>query len=297
MNSPTKITALLLALWLVCWVLPAPVPCALAQELPAAETTLSETVPPVQTEAEETAAATEAALPETIPAATAEATEPQAAPTEPAEETIPIIPTAPESEPPATEPTQSTMPAEEDPFQDDEWLFTLTDVTEAVQPPLPEADVPAEPGFSQFAAEHRLEFLLAAAVFALFGAGTCWFGKALCGLRFLLRLRGIRTTGTLTRISRDYRTRACRCTMTYPLENGRTASSEWPVQLHLVNPDKYLDRTYTVYYNPKKPKEYDCTFFGPSKLLGTLTVLAGLALMAAALAAVCCVLISFAAAS
>lgn len=241
-----------------------------------------------ETMAEETSAAAEETVRETEPSV------PEAEEGTVSSETLEV--TIPETGPLGPEETQPANPIEEDPFQGDDWLFTLTDVPADTVPESLEPAEPAEPGFFQFAAEHRLEFLLAAGVLSLFGAGTCWFGNALCGLRFLLRLRGIRTTGTLSRVSRDYRTRAYRCTMTYPLENGRTISSEWPVHQHLLNPDRYLGRTYTVYYDPQKPNVYDCAFFGPSKLLGTLTVLMGLVMIAAALAAVCCVLISFTAA-
>lgn len=115
--------------------------------------------------------------------------------------------------------------------------------------------------FAEIIVESKLESILAALVFIVFGIFTCWFAFKLGGLKFFLRFYGIKTTGTLTNVIRDHYNKAYRCIISYQLENGETIESEWPVLQHGISLDKKIGKTYTVYYNPNKTKEYDCSMF------------------------------------
>lgn len=176
--------------------------------------------------------------------------------------------------------------------EEDEWLYTLTDNLEGTETILQIKNEPTKNSFIQFTLENRLEMLLVSMVFVVFGIGTCWVGHKLGGTKFLLRFRGIRTTGTLSHIKWDAWNRAYRYTMTYHLENGKIIISEWPVLQHCLRPEKKLGKTYTIYYNPDKPKEFYCGGFVKGKELGSLSVLIGMLLILVALAILFSVMIS-----
>lgn len=205
-----------------------------------------ETLQPTEPEVTEEAAAPE----ETLPTETAGLTQP----TETAEETQ------------SPEGTCPILPEEED-----EWMFTLEEGPE-------ETD--------SFVAENRWQLLLAALVLGLFGGVSCFLGAKLGGLKFLLWFRGIKTTGTLTGAEWDAWHRGYRLTVTYPLENGRSITSEWPVIQSGLNLERNLGKTYRVCYDPADPTTFDCLGIGKGKALGLLAVLIGLLLIAGAAALV-----------
>lgn len=262
-----------------------------AAEIPSLPTPLLETMPVIPETPLET-------VPETIPEVTLE-TIPETTPeffSTPEEITADATESlaTEETTEPTVEETDGVFPEESVPggpsfaeAGEDEWLFTLTDSDAGSAPhQQPESE------FLRFTAENKLVMLLISLVFLVAGTGTCWVGQKLGGTKLLLRLRGVKTTGTLSRVTWDSWNRAYRCTMKYCLESGKVIESDWPVLLHGCRMKKKEGKTYTIYYNPRRPKEFDCRGFAGGQSLGTLTTLVGFLLILVSLAIPVCILIT-----
>lgn len=166
--------------------------------------------------------------------------------------------------------------------EDDEWLFTMEELprTEIVY------DTPPQMDWRESVQENRLLVLLTAGILLVFGAGSLWGGCKMGAGRVFLRFgRGIRTTGTLTKVEWNSRTKSNCCTITYSLENGRTIDAQWPVQQPGVLLQNKLGSELTVFYNPEHPSVFDVNLFWFSKVIAILAALLGILLIAAAVAA------------
>lgn len=130
---------------------------------------------------------------------------------------------------------------------------------------------------SEFVEENRLQLLLVSFVFAFFGIGCCWMGENIGGLKFSLRLHGIKTIGKLSRLERVvYQDkRGYRCFMLYQIEDGEMIESDWPVLHQGLTLEKKVGKEFTIYYDPENPKKYDCSLFWSDKIFGIFVFLIG----------------------
>ena len=138
--------------------------------------------------------------------------------------------------------------------------------------------------FLEIVEESTLEIFLAALVFLVFGALTVWVGFSMGGTRFLLVINGTKTTGQITRSVRDSINKNYRTFFCYTTEDGQTHEEHllaFSAHKHrkLANKD-----TFTVYYNPLKPKQYFCPKYFLTNVMGLLCLVIGVALFAAAFA-------------